>query len=169
MKKTNSKRFRSLLESNKDKKTESIDDAIKKVKKNCTAKFNESIDVSFLLNVKQKKEEVNLRTIVNLPNGNGKKVKVAVLCEETKVKEAKEAGADICGSEDLIEIKNDKDGNLSTSIGKKDFSDDKIKQNYNSIIETILKEKPNNIKGEFIISAFLTSSMGISYKIKLAK
>ena len=62
MKKTNSKRFRSLLESNKDKKTESIDDAIKKVKKNCTAKFNESIDVSFLLNVKQKKEEVKHMT-----------------------------------------------------------------------------------------------------------
>ena len=45
----------------------------------------------------------------------------------------------------------------------------KIKENYSSILETILKEKPNNIKGEFILSAFLTSSMGISYKIKLAK
>ena len=65
-----------------------------------------------------------------------------------------------------IEIKNDKDGNLGASIGKKDFSDDKIKSNYNSIYEAILKEKPQGIKGNFILSCFLTSTMGISYKLK---
>ena len=69
----------------KHKNAETIDDAIKKVKERCTAKFDESIDVSFALNLKQKKDEINLRTIVNLPNGNGKKVKIAVLCEETTV------------------------------------------------------------------------------------
>jgi len=68
-----------------------------------------------------------------------------------------------------IEIKNDKDGNLGASIGKKSFSDIKIKENYNSILETILKEKPSGIKGDFILSAFLTSTMGISYKLKLGK
>jgi large subunit ribosomal protein L1 len=68
-----------------------------------------------------------------------------------------------------IEIKNDKDGNVGASIGKKSFSDIKIKENYNSILETILKEKPSGIKGDFILSAFLTSTMGISYKLKLSK
>ena len=68
-----------------------------------------------------------------------------------------------------IEIKNDKDGNIATSIGKKSFSDVKIKENYDSLLETILKEKPNGIKGDFILSAFLTSTMGISYKLKLRK
>tara|TARA_B100001123_G_scaffold413845_1_gene512600 strand:+ start:758 stop:1447 length:690 start_codon:yes stop_codon:yes gene_type:complete len=229
MKKIASKRFKKLLEKSKDKKMEIIDEAIKKVKQNCTAKFDESIDVSFMLNLKQKKDEAGLRTVVNLPNGNGKKVKVAVLCEESKVEEAKNAGADLFNSENLIkditegkikfnklvatpsmmpkmgklgkilgpkglmpnpklgtvtndikttvkslksgqiEIKNDKDGNLGASIGKKSFSDDKIRENYVSVLETILREKPSGIKGEFILSAYLTSTMGTSYKLKLGK
>ena len=179
--------------------------------------------------VQQKKEELTLRTTVNLPNGNGKKIKVAVLCEEAKVNEAKESGADIFGSENLvnditagkinfdklvatpammskmgklgkilgpkglmpnpklgtvtnniksivkalksgqIEIKNDKDGNVGASIGKKSFSDEKIKQNFDVLLETLMKEKPNNIKGNFILSSFLTSTMGISYKLNLGK
>ena len=222
-----SKRFKKLIEISKNKQIETIEEAIKKVKKNCTSKFNESIDVSFALNLKNKKEEVNLRTIVNLPNGNGKKIKIAVLCEESKIKDAKNSGADFTNSDDLIknitdekinfdkliatpammskmgklgkilgpkglmpnpklgtvtddiqsavkaiktgqiEIKNDKDGNLSASIGKKSFSDTKIKENYDNFKQTILKEKPIGIKGDFIISAFLTSTMGISYKLKL--
>ena len=83
-----SKRYKKLFEASKENKAEIIDDVIKKVKKNCTTKFDESIDVSCLLNLKHKKEEINLRTLVNLPNGNGKKVRVAVLCEESKIKEA---------------------------------------------------------------------------------
>ena len=69
-----SKRFKKLLEVSKDKKIETIEEAIKMVKKNCTTKFDESIDVSFNLNLKHKKEEVSLRTLVNLPNGNAKKL-----------------------------------------------------------------------------------------------
>ena len=227
MKNKSSKRYKKLLEISKDKKSESISDAITKVKKNCTSKFNESIDVSFLLNLKSKKEETNLRTVVKLPNGNGKKIKIAVLCEENKIQEAKDSGAILFGSDSLIndiaggkinfdkliatptmmskisklgkilgpkglmpnpklgtvtnnikssvealksgqiEIKNDKDGNLAASIGKKSFSDTKIKENYNAIMQTILKEKPDGIKGDFILSAFLTSTMGVSYKVKL--
>ena len=75
MKRKFSKRFKKLLETAKDKNPLKIEDAISKVKKNCTTKFDESIDVSFSLNLKQKKDKFNLRTIVNLPNGNGKKNK----------------------------------------------------------------------------------------------
>ena len=221
-----SKRFKKLLEIDKNRKIDKLEEAIKKVKKNCTTKFDESIDISMKLNLKQKKEETSLRTIVNLPNGNGKKIKVAVLCEESKTKEAKDSGADVTGSESLInditagkinfdklvstptmmskigklgkilgpkglmpnpklgtvtsdikkavkalkqgqiEIKNDKDGNIAASLGKKSFTDEKIMQNYKVFLETIQKEKPKGIKGDFVLSSFLTSTMGISYKLK---
>ena len=68
-----------------------------------------------------------------------------------------------------IEIKNDVDGNLSASIGKKSFADNKIKENYESILDVVLKEKPTAIKGNYILSAFLTSTMGISYKLRVSK
>ena len=229
MKKKFSKRFKKLLETSKEKNSLKVEDVISKVKKNCTTKFDESIDVSFSLNLKQKKDEFNLRTIVNLPNGNGRKVRVAVLCEESKISEAKNSGAELYNSDNLIkdimsgkikfdkliatptmmtkmgklgkilgpkglmpnpklgtvtnniqstvkalksgqiEIKNDKDGNLGVSIGKKSFSDNKIKENLESLIQTIYKEKPNGIKGNFIQSAFITSTMGVSYKLKLGQ
>jgi large subunit ribosomal protein L1 len=229
MKNNFSKRYKKILDSSKVSNSLPIEDAIKKVKNNCTTKFNESIDISLYLNLKKKNEEVNLRTSVKLPNGNGKKIKIAVLCEEDKVKEAKDSGADMAGSENLIkeinagkigfdklvstpammskmgklgkilgpkglmpnpkigtvtnnissivkslktgliEVKSDKDGNVSASIGKKNFDDNKIKENYNSFLETVTKGKPVGIKGDFIISAFLTSTMGISYKLKLGK
>ena len=227
MKKKFSNRFKKLLDTSKEKDSLKIEDVIRKVKKNCTTKFDESIDVSFSLNLKQKKNEFNLRTIVNLPNGNGKKMRVAVLCEESKISEAKSSGAEIYNSDILIkeiesgkikfdkliatpammtkmgklgkilgpkglmpnpklgtvtnniqstvkalksgqiEIKNDKDGNVGVSIGKKSFPDNKIKENYDVFMKTLLKEKPIKIKGNFILSAFLTSTMGISYKLKL--
>ena len=227
MRKKTSKRFKKIIDSVKDKKIQSIEDAITKVKSNCTTKFDECIDVSFKLNLKQKKDEVGLRTNVNLPNGNGKKIKIAVLCEDNKIQEAKDAGADLCGTEALInditagkinfdkliatpavmpkmgklgkilgpkglmpnpkvgtvtnnikivvksikagqiEIKNDKDGNIGASIGKKSFPDNKIIENFNAFMQTIQKEKPSGIKGHFILSSFLTSTMGISYKLKL--
>jgi len=222
-----SKRYKKLIDSSKNKKVEVLEEAIKKIKKNCTTKFDESIDVSLNLNLKQKKDEASLRTVVNLPNGNGRKIKVAVLCEEGKVDEAIKSGAVIAGADNLvneinsgkinfdkliatpgmmpkmgklgkilgpkglmpnpklgtvtndikktikalkdgqIEIKNDKDGNIAASIGKKSFTDDKIIQNFNAFIQTIQKEKPTGIKGDFILSSFLTSTMGISYKLKL--
>ena len=69
--------------------------------------------------------------------------------------------------EGQIEIKNDKDGNIGASIGKKSFSDNKIIENFNSLIQTIQKEKPSGIKGDFILSSFITSTMGISYQLKV--
>ena len=225
-----SKRFKKLKEIQKDIKSETIEKLIPIVKKNCTTKFDEAIDLSFQINNKQKKSEVNLRTVINMPGGTGKKVKVAVVCEEAKIKDAKESGADIVGGDDLIEkikgghldfeklictqsmmiklsklgkvlgpkglmpnpklgtvtddvkkavkdsksgqveIRNDKDGNIGVTIGKKSFSDENLIKNFNAIIETLEKEKSNiSIKGDLIKSSFLTSTMGISYKLKLAK
>ena len=69
-----------------------------------------------------------------------------------------------------VEIRNDKDGNIGVSIGKKSFDDDKLIKNYNAIIETLDKEKTNNtLKGDLIKSVFITSTMGVSYKLKLGK
>ena len=65
----------------------------------------------------------------------------------------------------LVEIKNDKDGNLALSIGRKNFSKEKLQENYKYFIDFLKKEKPENIKGEFIKNIFLTSTMGISYKL----
>ena len=65
----------------------------------------------------------------------------------------------------LVEIRNDKDGNLASTIGRKSFSTEKLLENYNFFIESIRKEKPDTIKGEFIKGTYLTSTMGISYKV----
>ena len=224
--KKRSKRYNSILKtSQKDKKIETKE-AFELVKKNSTSKFDESIDVSLRINLKQSKGgDFSLRTTINLPNGSGKKNTIAVLCEADKVEEAKKAGADVFGSDDLlekiasgkfnftklicttgmmakigkhgkvlgpkglmpnpklgtvtndlnkavkdiktglIEIRNDKDGNLSSTIGRKSFSNEKLIENYKHFIESIKKEKPDTIKGEFIKSIFITSTMGISYKL----
>ena len=69
-----------------------------------------------------------------------------------------------------VEIKNDKDGNIGLSLGKKNFADDKLIKNFNAIFEILEREKGNHtIKGNLIKSAYLTSTMGVSYKIKLSK
>ena len=221
-----SKRYKSLLKSIvKDRKLSTVE-VLDLVKKNSISKFDESIDVSLRINLKQSKGgDFSLRTIVKLPNGSGKKERVAVLCEPDKIEEAKKSGAEVFGSDDLlekistgkldftklictpsmmgkvgkhgkvlgpkglmpnpklgtvsndivksvkeiktglVEIRNDKDGNLASTIGRKSYSTEKLVENYNHFIESVKKEKPETIKGEFIKSAFITSTMGISYKV----
>ena len=74
------------------------------------------------------------------------------------------------GKSGQVEIRNDKDGNIGVSIGKKSFDDEKLVKNYNAIIDALEKEKANNIlKGDLVKQAFITSSMGVSYKVKLGK
>ena len=69
-----------------------------------------------------------------------------------------------------VELKNDKDGNIGLSIGKKSFSDEKLIKNFNAVISSLEKEKSNlTIKGDLIKSTYITSTMGVSYKIKLEK
>ena len=187
--KKNSKRYREILKSSINDKRISAKDALDLVRKNSTSKFDESIDVSLKINLKQSKGgDFNLRTTVKLPNGSGKKNKLAVLCEPDKIDEAKKAGADVVGSDDLlekiaggkfdftkllctpgmmgkigkhgkilgpkglmpnpklgtvatdlnkavkdiktglVEIRNDKDGNLASTIGRKSFSTKTIRK-----------------------------------------
>jgi large subunit ribosomal protein L1 len=225
-----SKRYKKLPENTKDLNSDTIENLLPELKKNCTTKFDESLDLSFQINNKQKKSEVNIRTVVNLPGGTGKTVKVAVVCEDNKAQEAKDAGADIVGGDEFVdkikagelnfeklictpgmmiklsklgkvlgpkglmpnpklgsvsenikeavtnaksgqvEIRNDKDGNIGVSIGKKSFSDDQLIKNYNAIIDVLEKEKTNNtLKGDLIKGVFATSTMGVSYKVKLGK
>tara|TARA_X000001036_G_scaffold249871_1_gene232765 strand:+ start:446 stop:1132 length:687 start_codon:yes stop_codon:yes gene_type:complete len=224
--KKRSKRYTKILKTVVKNKKLTAKEILDLVQKNSTTKFDESIDVSLRINLKQSKGgDLSLRTTVLLPNGSGKKSKIAVLCEPDKIEEAKKSGADVYGSDDLIEkiaagkfdftklvctpammskigkhgkvlgpkglmpnpklgtvttditkavkkiktglieIRNDKDGNLAATIGRKSFTSEKLLENYNHFIETLKKEKPETIKGEFIKNIFLTSTMGISYKV----
>ena len=224
--KKRSKRYKEISKTAVKNKKISAKEILDLVKKNSTTKFDESVDVSLRINLKQSKGgDLSLRTIINLPNGSGKKSKVAVLCEPDKIEEAKKSGAEVVGSDDLIEkiasgkfdftklvctpammgkigkhgkvlgpkglmpnpklgtvatdinkavkdiktglieIRNDKDGNLAATIGRKSYTNEKLLENYNHFIESVKKEKPDTIKGEFIKNTFITSSMGISYKV----
>ena len=225
-----SKRYKKLPKKTNELDPNLVEKLIPEIKKNCTTKFDETIDLSLQIYNKQKKNEVNLRTVVNMPSGTGKKIKIAVVCEETKSQIAKDAGADIVGGDDLIEkirdgdlnfeklictssmmvklsklgkvlgpkglmpnpklgtvtdelkkavadvklgqveIKNDKDGNIGLSLGKKSFSDNKLIQNFNAVLDVLEKEKSKNIlKGNLIKNIYITSTMGAAYKIKLPK
>jgi|TARA_B110000027_G_C16099801_1_gene292497 large subunit ribosomal protein L1 len=111
--KKNSKRYKELLKNSKDFKSLDLKEILELIKKNSTTKFDESIDISLRIGLKQSKGgDFNLRTVTQLPSGTGKKLKVAVLCEIDKAEEAKKSGADIVGSDDLIE---------KIAIGKFDF------------------------------------------------
>ena len=215
-----------MKKNSKNFKSNDLKEILELVKKNSTAKFDESIDISLRIGLKQSKGgDFNLRTVTQLPAGTGKKIKVAVLCEPDKSEEAKKSGADIVGSDDLIEkiaagkfefdklictpgmmgkvgkhgkilgpkglmpnpklgtvstnikksvndiktglieVKHDKDGNIGVSIGRKSFSTDNLINNFKHFIDFIKKEKPDAIKGDFVKNIFVTSSMGVSYKV----
>ena len=101
--KKRSKRYKNLL---KDKIKEKIStkEIFDLIRKSPSSKFDESIDASIRINLKQSKGgDFSLRTTVKLPNGSGKKETIAVLCEADKVQDAKSSGADIVGSDDLID------------------------------------------------------------------
>ena len=224
--KKNSKRYKKLQESFKDKKAESLEKAIDLVKNSSTAKFKESVDLSFKINLKKiKSSDSSLRTAIELPNGNGKKVKVAILCDDNKLNDAKRSGAEVYGSEDLIknissgkinfdklictpsmmskmgklgkilgpkglmpnpklgtvsddiintvkkiknnlvEIKSDKDGNIALSLGRKSFSTKQISENLKSVFESLKKEKSSVFNSENVKKIYLSSTMGLSFKI----
>ena len=228
MAKKHSKRYSALIKGHEKTKELALPEAIKLLKTKSNTKFTESVEAIFFLNIDKAKSDQNLRTIVDLPNGNGRKIKVAVICANDKINEAKDSGAEISGSEDLIneinsgkinfdvlvstpdmmakvgklgkvlgpkglmpnpklgtvakdikstveaikkgrvEIKCDKDGNLGLSIGKVKFSDKELSENFKSVYEVVSKEKPAGIKGNFINSIYLSTTMGPSIKLQLS-
>ena len=102
--KKRSKRFKNIINSKVMNKKFSTKDIVEIIKKESNAKFDESIDVYFRINLKQSKGgDFSLRTTIKLPNGSGKKEKIAVLCEPDKIEDAKKSGAEVVGSDDLIE------------------------------------------------------------------
>ena len=111
------KRSKRYLENKKkvsEIKSTSLNDAIKAFKSNKGVKFDETLDISVMLNKEKNKGEGLARGFVQLPSGTGKKIIVAVFATGDKAKEAKEAGADIIGNEDLI--KNIKDGKINFDV-----------------------------------------------------
>ena len=221
-----SKRYKKIKENHiRDNKLE-LKEVFDLLKKNSNTKFDESIDVSLKLNLKTSKGgDFNLRTAIKLPNSSGKKNKIAVLCEQDKINEAKESGVEEFGSDDLldkiskgkinfnklictpkmmgkigklgkvlgpkglmpnpklgtvsndiknavsdiknglVEVKNDKDGNLGSSIGRKSFSNENLIKNFKHLIDAIKKERPETLKGDLLKSIYVTSTMGVSYKV----
>jgi large subunit ribosomal protein L1 len=98
-----SKRFKALLEKVDSTKNYNLEEAIATIKGLKSAKFDETVDVAIRLNVDPRHADQMIRGSVVLPAGTGKTVRVAVMCKGTKMDEAKEAGADIVGNDDLVE------------------------------------------------------------------
>jgi len=225
------KKYRAAAEKLDQNKIYPIDEALKLVKANKIAKFDESVEVHIKLSVDPKKGDQQMRGTVVLPHGTGKSKKVAVITS-TKAKEAKDAGADIVGGEELIEkiksgnifsgkdkfdilvatpemmpklapvakilgpkglmpspktetvtdkiketvgmlkkgkisFKNDDTSNVHQVIGKISFEENKLAENFKIFIEAIRKAKPVAVKGKFIISISLCSTMGPGIKVSL--
>ena len=98
-----SKRYKNNLEKYDESKIYSLEEGIELIKETSNIKFDETLDISINLNIDPTFSDQNVRGIINLPNGIGKDIRVAVFAKEEKAKEAKEAGADIVGSDDLVE------------------------------------------------------------------
>ena len=224
--KKKSKRYKNLKETYKKKELNKFEQILKELKNGSGVKFVESIDISMKINLKKiKGSDNNLRTLIDLPHGNGKKVRVGLLCDENKLDEAKKSGADVVGSEDLlkkisdkninfdklictpsmmskigklgkilgpkglmpnpkmgtvsddlaksvdkiknksIEVKNDKDGNLSFSIGRKSFQENKLLENVKSAFEFLKKEKSSIFNSENIKKVYFSTTMSPSFKL----
>tara|TARA_S200000501_G_scaffold363630_1_gene394759 strand:- start:1097 stop:1792 length:696 start_codon:yes stop_codon:yes gene_type:complete len=227
--KKKSKRFKELLNQQKKEKINTLGNKVDLIKKMSNTKFVESIDLSFKINLKKTKgTDSSLRTIIELPHGNGKKFKVAVLCDENKLNDAKKSGAEVFGADDLVqkissglinfdklictpsmmsklgklgkilgpkglmpnpklgtvsddlinavskiknkivEIKNDKDGNVGLSIGRKSFATNKILENLSSVFQALKKDKATIFNSENIRSFYISASMspGIKFNFK---
>ena len=207
-----------------------LDDAIALVKKNATAKFDETIEVHFRTGCDGRHAEQQIRGAVVLPNGTGKSVRVLVFAKGDKEKEALEAGADFVGAEELIpkiqnegwfeydvvvatpdmmsvvgrlgkvlgpkglmpnpkagtvtmdvakaiadikagkiEYRLDKANIIHCPVGKASFDEAKIKENFTTLFDAISKARPAALKGTFLKSVTITSTMGPGVKLNVAK
>ena len=226
------KRSKRYIENKKkitETKTLALNDAIKALKNNNKVKFDETLDIAVMLNKEKNKGEGLSRGYAQLPNGTGKKIKVAVFASGDKVKEAKDAGADIVGNEDLvkdikngkidfdiavstpdmmkdiavigeklgplgimpnpktgtvtddlsktiknikggqIQFKSEKNAIVQAGIGKLSFSEENLVSNIKKFVDAVNKSKPDSIKGKFINKIYLSTSMGLSFKIDNVK
>ncbi len=189
------------------------------------AKFDETVDIAMRLGVNPKKAEENVRGVVALPHGTGKKVRVVVFCKGEKLKEAEEAGADFAGADDLVakiqggwldfeavvaspdmmaqvgkigkllgprglmpnpklgtvtfdvgkavraiksgqvEFRVEKAGIVQVGIGKLSFGREKIRENLETVIDTVVKAKPKTSKGVYLQSMYVSTTMGPSIQL----
>ncbi len=224
-----SKRREALLKKVDATKEYSVDEAMATLKELKSAKFDETVEVALNLNVDPRHADQMIRGSVVLPNGTGKKVKVAVFAKDAKADEAKAAGADLVGSDELIEqiqagnidfdivistpdmmgvlgkvarvlgpkglmpnpktgtvtmdvakaVENakggqvnfrvDKKGNIHAGIGKISFDIEKIKENFNTLLETVNKAKPASAKGKYITNAAISLTMSPSITLDTAE
>ena len=208
------------------KKAVKLEDAVKFVKDNAGAKFDETVDVYFHLGKELTKGDTAVRGTVKLPNGSGKTVKVAVFAGGDAAEAAKAAGADFVGLADLIEkvtkegwcdfdvaiatveamkevrkcarilgprglmpnpktgtvtddtatavkeakggkvdFRMDKTGNLAVVAGKRSFEADKLVQNIKAVVAAVNAAKPASVKGVFIKSMTVATTMGVGVPV----
>ena len=224
------KRSKRYIEAEKlvdKKKVYSLKDAVAVFKKMPQTKFNQTVGLSFNLNIDPKKSDQLIRGTVSLPHGSGKSVRVAVFCKGEEEKAAKAAGADIIGGLELIEkvaggfmgfdaavatpdimkdlsrlgkvlgpkglmpspktgtvtvnvgqavkdikggkieFKTDKQAGLHVGIGKLNFSESQILENASKVMEAIQQARPQSVKGIFIKSVSIYSSMSPGMRLAL--
>ena len=219
------KRIKKAYENLDSKQILTLKEAIATIKKYATAKFDETFEVAMNLNVDTRKADQNIRGVVSLPHGTGKKVRVAVFARDDKAQEAKDAGADIVGAEDLAEIiqkgeinfdrciatpdmmvvvgrlgkilgtrglmpnpklgtvtanvgeavkaakggqveyRAEKSGVIHAGVGKASFSEQALYDNIKTLTTTIVKLRPTTVKGVFVKTMFLSSTMGPSIQV----
>jgi large subunit ribosomal protein L1 len=219
------KKYRAAAEKLDKNKIYPVVEAVKFLKENKTAKFDEAVEIHIKTNIDPKKGEQQVRGTVILPHGTGKSKKIAVITS-TSEKEAKEAGADIVGGEEMIEkiakkinfdilvatpemmpklakiakilgpkglmpnpktetvttkiketvealkkgkaaFKNDDTGNIHQIVGKISFAEEKLVENIGAFLSSVEKIKPAGLKGKFIASITVCSTMGQGIKIGL--
>ena len=204
-----------------------LKEAIEIVKNNATAKFDETIDLAINLGVDPKYADQMIRGVCSLPHGNGKKVRVAVFAQGEKADEAKAAGADVIGAENLVDstlagkidfdrciatpdmmgiagrvarvlgpkglmpnpklgtvttdvktavekakagevqFRVEKNGIVHAGIAKASFTADQIYDNAKIFIDTIIKAKPQSLKGTYMKKVSISSTMGVGVKVDL--
>ncbi len=219
------KKYKAALAQVDHSKTYPYAEAVALAKKTSTTKFDSSVEVSFLLNVDPRQADQNIRGAMVLPNGTGKTQKVLVITQGAKAEEAKNAGADYVGGDDMlekikggwfdfdiivatpdmmgklgklgkvlgpkglmpnpktgtvtpnvadaigeikkgkIEYRVDKDGNLNVLIGKASFSDEQLAQNFKALYDQLVRIRPNTVKGAFMKSVTVSTTMGPGVKV----
>ena len=157
-------------------------EAMKIVVDTAKAKFDETIELHVKLGVDSRHADQQVRGVCVLPNGTGKTVKVLVIAKGEKADQAQAAGADFVGAEDMIakiqnegwfgfdvmikvEYRVDKTSIVHVPIGKKSFGPEKLLENFNTVMEALVKAKPAASKGTYLRSISISATMGPGVKV----